>query len=174
MFAGDLLDHQKEEHKKRLHAWTMHAGGSYAEVPVVHDDTGEELFRVPGLITSDILNDKALQLREEGVPPLGVTQNHLTALRSAGRLSEADEIEEGELLKRVPEKKDVIPHAVFNAMRWNNISAALGKPPIYPKLAAMVAKLDGADKEAAEEVVKETVVSTVTTQQSRSVFDDLF
>lgn len=171
MFAGDL---KEEEHKKRLHAWTMHAGGSYAEVPVVHDDTGEELFRVPGLITSDILNDKALQLREEGVPPLGVTQNHLTALRSAGRLSEADEIEEGELLKRVPEKKEVIPHAVFNAMRWNNISAALGKPPIYPKLAAMVAKLDGAAKEAVEEVVKETVVSTATTQQSRSVFDDLF
>ena len=59
-------------------------------------------------------------------------------------------------------------------MRWNNISAALGKPPIYPKLAAVVAKLDGAAKEAAEEVVKETVVSTATAQQSRSVFDDLF
>lgn len=171
MFAGDL---NEDEHKRRLHAWTMHAGGSYAEVPIIDDSTGEELFRVPGLITSDILNDQAMQLRNSGVPPLGVTQNHLTALRNSGRLSEADEIEEAELLKRIPPKKAVIPHTVFNALRWNNISAALGKPPIYPKLAAMVDKIDKDTAKAADKEDVPAVVVPENNTESHSAFDDLF
>ena len=171
LFAGEV---SQEESIKRLHAWTLHAGGSYAEVPIVDDKTKKELFRVPGLITSDILNEKSAKLREAGVPSIGAMNSHLVALRNNGRFAEADEIEEAEYLKRLPDKSAIAPHAVFNMLRWNQIATALGKPPIYPKLAKVVADHDQRAKEDAANPVVEIVQAVVETPKSNSIVDDLF
>lgn len=161
------------EKAARLNAWRTHAGGSYAEVPVVDDKNPAKVyFYVPGLTNSDILNERALELSKQGVPSLGKMENQLSALRSVGRHAEAAQIEEQQYEMRVPSKEMADKAAILNALRWNDIARALGKPPIYPKLAAACARIEAPNNPGADTVAAE--MPDTTTPKSNSVFDELF
>jgi hypothetical protein len=62
--------------------------------------------------------------------------------------------------------------AILNALRWNDIARALGKPPIYPKLAAACARIEAPNNPGADTVAAE--MPDTTTPKSNSVFDELF
>ena len=168
MFARSVNDTETpafdvDETNKRLGAWLAHAGSYYAEVPVV-DENNKVVFRVPPLLNADVSSAAVTNGIKEGVPGLHVLSTHCEALKNAGRINEAIEVESTELEKKMPAQRDVAFFSIVNFLRWNDICAYCGIPPFYPKIAQKVRELEGKDSltstAADNPHVEQTEVST--------------
>lgn len=155
MFAGKITDEAEVE--RLMGAWNVHATSAYLQVPIVHDATGELLFYVPPMLAPELTGNSRT---ESSLPPMHVLANHCEQLRHAGRRHEAEAVEMMTMETKLPSEAATGWHAIKNMMHWNEISKALGEPPIYPIIAKRVAELEGTADAPANPVGNQDVKPT--------------